>query len=131
MLPHIMLSGPMTSRRRMPMASSWKLKTTLRRKNSLGSMPSPLWRGQALEPVNRLAVALAVGVVHRRKQVRRPGQLELDDRQGEAGMALEDAGEDQVAQRQRRIERLGRAAAGVAQCLVAGAADPALAARCR
>src|SRR5712691_5709674 len=29
------------SRRRMPMASSWKLKTTLRRKKSLGSMPSP------------------------------------------------------------------------------------------
>src|ERR1700724_2664465 len=36
-----MLSTPMTSRRRMPMASSWKLKTTLRRKKSLGSMPSP------------------------------------------------------------------------------------------
>jgi hypothetical protein len=28
----------MTSRRRMPMASSWKLSTTLRRKKSLGSM---------------------------------------------------------------------------------------------
>src|SRR6202022_352514 len=36
-----MLSTPMTSRRRMPMASSWKLKTTLRRKKSLGNMPSP------------------------------------------------------------------------------------------
>src|ERR1700730_17766795 len=62
-----MLSTPMTSRRRMPMASSWKLETTLRRKKSLGNMPSPAFaragpppsRGQALEPVNRLAVALA------------------------------------------------------------------------
>ena len=26
--PHIMLSTPMTSRRRMPIASSWKLSTT-------------------------------------------------------------------------------------------------------
>jgi hypothetical protein len=41
-------------------------------------------------------------------------------------MTLEDAGEDHVAHRQCRIERLGRAAAGVAQCLVAGPADPAL-----
>src|SRR6202035_5407584 len=40
--------------------------------------------------------------------------------------ALEDAGEDQIAQRQRRIERLCRAAAGVAQRLVAGPADLAL-----
>jgi hypothetical protein len=45
---------------------------------------------------------------------------------GEAGMTLEDAGEDQIAQRQRRIERLRRAAAGVAQRLAAGAADLAL-----
>ena len=41
-------------------------------------------------------------------------------------MALEDAGEDHVAHRQRRIERLGRAAAGVAQRPVAGPADLAL-----
>jgi hypothetical protein len=41
-------------------------------------------------------------------------------------MTLEDAGEDQVAHRQCRIERLRRAAAGVAQRLVAGPADPAL-----
>src|SRR6266481_3290612 len=134
MLSRIMLSGPMTSRRRMPTASSGKLKTTLRRKKSLGSMPSPAFaragpppsRGQALEPVNRLAVALAVCVVHRGEQVGRPGQLELDDSQGEAGMTLEDAGEDQIAQRQRRIERLRRAAARVAQRLVAAPADPAL-----
>jgi hypothetical protein len=39
-------------------------------------------------------------------------------------MTLEDAGEDQIAQRQRRIERLRRAAAGVAQRPVAGPADP-------
>jgi hypothetical protein len=39
-------------------------------------------------------------------------------------MTLEDAGEDQIAQRQRRIERLRRAAAGVAQCLLAGPAAP-------
>jgi hypothetical protein len=44
-------------------------------------------------------------------------------------MTLEDAGEDQIAHRQRRIERLGRAAAGVAQRLVAGAANPALQSR--
>jgi hypothetical protein len=41
-------------------------------------------------------------------------------------MALGDAGEDHVAQRQRRIERLCRAAAGIAQRLVAGPADLAL-----
>jgi hypothetical protein len=63
--------------------------------------------------------------------VGRPRQLELDDRQPEAGMTLEDAGEDQIAQRQRRIERLRRAAAGVAQRLVAGPADPALPSRRR
>jgi hypothetical protein len=33
-----MLSTPMTSRRRTPMASSWKLKTTLRRKKSLAAI---------------------------------------------------------------------------------------------
>src|SRR6266851_9037118 len=134
-----MLSTPMTSRRRMPMASSWKLKTTLRRKKSLGSMPSPAFaragpppsRGQALEPVNRFAVALAVGVVHGGEQVGRPGQLELDDGHPEAGMTLEDAGEDQIAHRQRRIERLGRAAGGVAQRRLAGPADLALPSRGR
>src|SRR6202043_15901 len=134
-----MLSGPMTSRRRMPIASSWKLKTTSRRKKLLGSMPSPAFaragpppsRGQALEPVNCLAVALAVGVVHRGEQVGRPCQLELHDGQCQAGMTLEDAGEDQIAHRQRRIERLRRAAAGVAQRLVAGPADLALPARRR
>jgi hypothetical protein len=41
-------------------------------------------------------------------------------------MTLEDAGEDHVAQRQRRIERLGRAAAGVAQYPGTGSADLAL-----
>jgi hypothetical protein len=46
-------------------------------------------------------------------------------------MTLEDAGEDHVAQRQRRIEPLCRAAAGVAQRLVAGPADPALPSRRR
>jgi hypothetical protein len=43
-------------------------------------------------------------------------QFELDDGQGQAGMTLEDAGEDQIA-RQRRIEGLRRAAAGGAQRL--------------
>ena len=61
----------------------------------------------------------------------RPRQLELHDGHPEAGMTLEDAGEDQIAQRQRRIERLCRAAAGVAQCLGAGPADPALPSRRR
>src|SRR5277367_947584 len=56
----------------------------------------------------------------------RPGQLELDDRQREAGMTLEDTGEYEVAHRQRRIERLCRTAARVAQRLVAGPANPAL-----
>ena len=46
-------------------------------------------------------------------------------------MTLEDAGEDQIAHRQRRIERLCRAAAGVAQRLVAGPGDPALPSRRR
>jgi hypothetical protein len=61
----------------------------------------------------------------------RPGQLELDDGQGEAGMTLEDAGEDQIAHRQRRIDGLRRAAARVAQRLVAGPADLALPSRSR
>jgi hypothetical protein len=76
-------------------------------------------------------VALAVGVVHRGEQVRRPRQLELHDHQCKAGMTLEDAGEDQIAQRQRRVERLCRAAAGVAPRLVAGPADPPLPSRRR
>jgi len=46
-------------------------------------------------------------------------------------MTLEDAGEDQIAHRQRRIERLRRAAAGVAQRLFAGPTDPALPSRGR
>ena len=46
-------------------------------------------------------------------------------------MTLEDTGEDQIAQRQRRIERLCRAAAGVTQRPVAGPADLALPARRR
>ncbi len=58
-----------------------------------------------------------------------PGQLELDDRQRQAGVTLEDAGEDHVAQRQRRIERLRRAAAGVAQRSGTGPADLALPSR--
>ena len=58
--------------------------------------------GAGLEPVDRLAVAFAVGVVHGGEQVGCPRQLELDDGQCEAGMTLEGAGEDQIAQRQRR-----------------------------
>ena len=46
-------------------------------------------------------------------------------------MTLEDAGEDHVAHRQCRIERLGRAAAGVAQRSGTGAADLALPSRRR
>ena len=42
-----------------------------------------------------------------------PRQLELDDGQRETGMTLEDPREDQIAHRQRRIEGLRRAAAGV------------------
>src|SRR6516225_2681393 len=59
------------------------LVTTLRRKKTLGSMPSPAFARQALEPVNRVAVALAVGVVHSGKQVGRTGQIELDARRAE------------------------------------------------
>jgi hypothetical protein len=44
-------------------------------------------------------VTLAVCVVHGGERVGRPRQLELDDGQGEAGMTLEDAGEDQIARR--------------------------------
>src|SRR5438874_13160022 len=109
MLSQVMLSGPMTSRRRMPMASSRKLKLKtkpapdpdpgLRRKKSLGSMLSPAFARAGLEPVNRLAVALAVGVVHGREHVGRPRQFELDDRQCHGGMTLEDSGEDHGAHR--------------------------------
>jgi hypothetical protein len=62
-------------------------------------------------------VALAVGVVHGGEHIRRPGQLELHDGQCQARMTLEHTGEDQIAHRQCRIERLGRAAAGIAQAL--------------
>ena len=55
-----------------------------------------------------------------------PRQLELHNGHPEAGMTFEDAAEDQIAQRQRRIERLCRAAGGVAQRLFAGPADFAL-----
>jgi hypothetical protein len=95
------------------------------RSRSAACRPPPS-RGQVLEPVNRLAVALAVGVVHGGEQVGRPRQLELHDGQSKAGMTLEDAGEDQIAQRQRRIERLRGTAAGVAQRHFAGPADLAL-----
>jgi hypothetical protein len=44
-------------------------------------------------------------------------------------VALEDAGEDQIAQRQCRIERLGRVAAGMAQGSGSGPVDLALPAR--
>src|SRR5260370_674038 len=89
-----MLSTPMTSRRRMPTASSWKLSATLRRKKSLGSMPSPAFaragpppsRGQALEPVD-------VGVVERRVDLvqdadRRRVCQEGGEEQGEGGQRL-------------------------------------------
>jgi SAM-dependent methyltransferase len=46
-------------------------------------------RGQVLEPVNRLAVALAVCVVHGGQHVGRPRRLELHDGQCEAGMTLD------------------------------------------
>jgi hypothetical protein len=87
--------------------------------------------GYYCDPSDRLAVALAIGVVHRGEQVGRPGQLELDDGQCQARMTLEDAGEDHVAQRQCRIERLGRAAAGDAQRPGTGPADLALSSRRR
>src|SRR5438309_11837678 len=96
--------------RRMPMASSWKLNTKpapdpdpgLRRKKSLGSMPSPAFARAGLEPVNRLAVALAVGVVHGREHIRRPRQFEIDDGQCQTGMTLEYARQAHAAHRQRR-----------------------------
>jgi hypothetical protein len=116
----------------MPMASSWKLSTTLRWKKSLGNMPSPVFARAALEPVDRLAVALAVGVVHRGKQVGRPRQLELHDGQPEAGMTLEDAGEDQIAHRQRRIEHLGRGCSRrAASCRRPRGSGPSVASPCR
>jgi hypothetical protein len=65
---------------------------------------------------------VAAEEVAREHAVFEPGQWK-------AGMTLEDAAEDQIAQRQRRIERLDRASAGVAQHLVAGAADLALPSR--
>src|ERR1700720_4662864 len=46
-------------------------------------------------------------------------------------MTLEDAGEDQISHRQRRVERLRRATAHVAQRLFAGPADPTLPSRGR
>ena len=51
---------------------------------------------RVLEPVDRLTLALAVGVVHGGEYMGHPGQLELHDGDCQAGMTLEDAGEDQV-----------------------------------
>jgi pimeloyl-ACP methyl ester carboxylesterase len=69
-------STPIKSSGRMPMASSGKLKTMLRRKKSLGSTPSPAF-ARARPGTGKSPVALAVGVVHRGEQVGRPRQLEL------------------------------------------------------
>ena len=75
------------------MASSRKLKTKpapdpdpgLRRKKSLGSMPSPAFARAGPEPINHLAVALGAGVVRRvRRDVepvaerQPPGGVEVD-----------------------------------------------------
>src|SRR5262245_33248332 len=80
-----------------------------------------------LEAIDGLAVALPIGVVHRRQDVRRPRELELDDGHRQPRIALEYAREDHVAHRERRVERLRRAAARIAQRLVARAADLPLA----
>jgi hypothetical protein len=89
-------------RRRRAGECPWRPPGSLRRRCGgrirSGACRPPPSRGQALEPVNRLAVALAVCVVHRGEQVGRPSQLELDDGHPETGMTLEDAGEDQIAQ---------------------------------
>ncbi len=82
-----------------------------------------------LEPVDRLTVALAIGVVHRGEDVGSPRQLKLHDGQRQGGMALEDSRKDHVAERERRIERLGRPAARVAQRLLPRPADLALPSR--
>src|SRR5215467_12534843 len=80
-----------------------------------------------LEAIDCLAVALAIGIVHRRQDVWRPRELELDDGHRQPRIALEHAREDHVAHRERRIERLRRAATRIAQRLVARAADLPLA----
>src|SRR4029077_17879411 len=50
------------------------------------------------EPVERLLVPLAIRVVHAGEHVRSPGELELHDGHLQAGVALENPGEDHVAQ---------------------------------
>ena len=74
----IMLSTPMTSRGQI----RWRPPGSLRRRcagrSRWASCRPPPSRGRALESVDRLAAALAVGVVHRGDEVRRPRQLELD-----------------------------------------------------
>src|SRR5215813_2819125 len=55
------------------------------------------WLHAVLEAIDRLAGTLAIGVVHRRQDVRRPRELELDDRDGQPRIALEHAREDHVA----------------------------------
>src|SRR5438093_1270465 len=83
------------------------------------------------ESIDRLAVALAIRVVHGGEHVGRPRELELHDGQREAGVTLEDAREDHVAHGERRIERFRRPTARVPERLLAGAADLALASRGR
>src|SRR3989442_8661664 len=77
--------------------------------------------------MDRFFLALAVRVVHRGEDVRHPRQLELHDSECQLRVTLEDAGEDDVAERHRRVERLRRPARRVAQRLRAGAAGLALA----
>src|SRR6266851_2805204 len=85
----------MRARSRMPRPSSWKLRKTFLRKKSLGSA-SVLKRYQ---PSRR---ALGVRVVEPVEEVWRPGHLVLGGADAEPRIALEDAGEDQVAQRDAR-----------------------------
>ena len=58
-----MLSTPMTSRRRMPMASSWKLKTTLRRKVGDDLQIRPLFRRAEVGRSGTGAAAPASGLL--------------------------------------------------------------------
>jgi hypothetical protein len=89
-----MLSGAMTSRRNADGVLLEAQDDVAAEKVCPGACRPPPSRGQALEPVNRLARALAVGVVYRKDQV--GAHANLNSTMALRLMTLEDAAEDQI-----------------------------------
>ena len=89
------VSTPIRSRRRIPIASSWKLAKQLVRKN---------WDGKTVGvaeavPLRSPGRPVGVGVVELIQEERDPTELVLDRADPEIRVALEHAGEHEVGQR--------------------------------